>query len=87
MFPWGEFVRTLRSERFADVTQEQLARMIGVSVSSVVKWEAGAVRPQSRNRWALRRLACRVGYVRQMWPSGGPIAFWRGPPEDGDSRR
>lgn len=68
-FDWPVFVRTLRSEAYLDVTQRELAQRVGVSVSSVVKWEAGAVTPCPRHRSTLRRLAARAGYRQRQWPA------------------
>jgi ribosome-binding protein aMBF1 (putative translation factor) len=67
-FDWPGFVRQLRSDRYVDCTQEELAREMGVSTSSVTKWEAGAVTPQPRHRRALRRLAVRFGFFSKDWP-------------------
>ena len=67
-FDWPTFVRTLRSEPYLDCTQIELSRRLGVSVSSVSKWETGRVRPRVRHRWELRRLATRAGYRSGIWP-------------------
>jgi len=73
MFRWGEFIREMRSEVFLDCTQEQLARHLEVSVSTVSRWERSVVQPQSRHRHALRYAARRAGFLQQMWP-GRPLA-------------
>jgi len=67
-FDWSTFVSTLRSERYWDCSQQELAQMLEVSVSTVSKWERGAVRPQPRHRWALRRMATRKRYRQGDWP-------------------
>ena len=67
-FDWPTFIHALRSERYLDSTQDELARELGVSVSSVSKWETSTVRPQPRHRRALRRLATRARYRQRDWP-------------------
>lgn len=67
-FDWAEFVHTLRTEEYLDCSQEQLARLLKVSVSSISKWESGTVTPQPRHRRALWRMARRARYRREDWP-------------------
>jgi len=67
-FDWPVFVRVLRSERYLDCTQVELAALLGVCVSTVAKWEAGAVRPRPRHRRLLRRRAVRSRYLQRCWP-------------------
>jgi DNA-binding transcriptional regulator YiaG len=47
----GAWVRQVRTQ--AGYTQEELARAIGVTVSTVNRWETGHVRPQKIARRAL----------------------------------
>lgn len=67
-FDWPEFVHTMRTERYLNCTQEQLARLLDVSVSTISKWETGAVKPQPRHRRALWRMARRARYRKEDWP-------------------
>lgn len=48
-------VRELR--RRLAMTQQQFSNKLGVSMSTVQKWEAGTTRPRGLSRRALRKLA------------------------------
>jgi len=51
-------IRELR-KRLA-MTQQQLSNRLGVSMSTVQKWEAGTAKPRGLSRRALDRLARKV---------------------------
>ncbi len=60
-FPW--LVKALRDKR--GLTQEQLAREIGVSFSSVSVWENGHRRPQPYLANRLLEMAAEAGLDRK----------------------
>ncbi len=55
-------VRGLREA--LDLTQEGLARELGVTVSTVFRWEKGRSRPSGLACQALERLQARIGLQR-----------------------
>jgi len=75
-FDWPTFVHTVRSERYWDCSQQELAQMLEVSVSTVSKWERGAVQPQPRHRWALKTLGARKHYRAGDWPKRTRTVAW-----------
>jgi len=75
-FDWPTFVYTLRSERYWDCSQQELAQMLEVSVSTVSKWERGVVQPQPRHRSALRTLGSRKRYRAGDWPKRSRTVAW-----------
>jgi transcriptional regulator with XRE-family HTH domain len=58
----------LRSEGYCGWTQERMARELDVSVSSVSKWETGAVEPMPKHRDRLSALAASVNFDKKDWP-------------------
>ena len=68
-YRWDLFVPQLRSEQFLGVTQEGLARKLGVSVFTVSKWECGKAVPVPRLRIKLKKLATVTGYSEDKWPT------------------
>lgn len=67
-----EEIKDLRDK--AGMTQECLARELGVSVSTVQKWEGGRARPRGLSLRALEQLAQKVS--RATSPS--PLSAGRG---------
>lgn len=51
---WWKLVYDIR--RRAELTQDQLARVLGVSQAEVCRWELADVRPQPRHRRKLEAL-------------------------------
>ena len=75
-FDWPTFVHTLRSERCWDCSQQELAQMMKVSVSTVSKWERGTVQPQPKHRCSLRVLATKKHYRSGDWPKRSRTVAW-----------
>ncbi len=74
IYDWGSFIQFLRSEHFLGWTQEKLAQQLGVSLSSVSKWESAGIEPQPKTRAKLRALANEIGFQREMWPKKEHVA-------------
>jgi len=74
-FDWPEFVNTLR-DTYMTCSQEEMARQLGVTVSTISNWERGVAKPQWRHQRKLRALGYDYKYRRQQWPSRSWVEQW-----------
>jgi len=63
----ADAVRGLR--RHLELTQEQLAELLGVRQQTVSEWETGAYRPRGASSTLLSMVADRAGFA---WEAGEP---------------
>ena len=60
--PAGDRLRELRAR--LELSQEQLARILGVSFATVNRWETGRTRMSARAQRALAEFEARAGWAR-----------------------
>lgn len=63
---WKSKTEAARIRREINVTQDAFARMLGVSIGTIRKWESGTIQPSGAARTLLKIAAKYPGIVREV---------------------
>jgi len=68
IYNWPALIFLLRSEQFLSVSQQGLAALLDVSLSTISNWETGSTAPQMKYRRKVMKLAEKAGFTCNLWP-------------------